>query len=282
MAAKFGEIIQAGGTLHMAAVRTEGVLMRPVEGTLAEAGDAGAAPVPVSMGEDTHMVTLPAGSLALEVTDGSSHQFVVRLPRGTLLSIQPLAATVDMKRMVDGAEDESTTTTHPGLANLTLLDPVRRAVDLLMGDATAGQDVGGARLGLVGEYPAALGLRVFPWIIKFKNEQMEAEFAVVQGFVVPPGTRGVVTGRRTVALVRDQPLVMSGLVHESCRHQIEYALREPMRHAPPEIAAMWEQTLPPMLADYSTILEAIGPVHSVWCASGIREAWTRLDRAAAG
>jgi hypothetical protein len=68
---------------------------------------------------------------------------VVRPPRGRLLTVQPMHAGVNMSRVEGDQEIENKTTTPIGFSNLTLLDPVRRAVEALESSPSRCADVGG-------------------------------------------------------------------------------------------------------------------------------------------
>ena len=73
---------------------------------------------------------------------------------------------------------------------------------------------------------------------------------------------------------------MTELADAYCRHTLLTALQAPTRDAPADLVAIWYEVVPPLMADYCTVLEAIGPVHSVWSARTVEGAWKRLDEAA--
>lgn len=280
MEAKYGDVVDASGSLHAVVVRSEGVFVSPTTGILADAATPGAIAISPSTEGVAHMVTFPDGTLGVEVTEPNTKRLIARLPGGTIVSMQPTAARISVQRVEGGAEVENTMKTQVGVADLTLLDPLRRSVERLMNAPGNSVDVGGARVAMFTEYPAALGVRCFPYPVQSVAGGLQVNFTMVQAFALPPGTPGVVDERRTIALVGGEPLVMTPLAPAYCRSSIDAALRAPMRDAPPDLLEIWEREVPPILADFCSVLDAIGPVHSVWPARAVQGAWERLDRAA--
>ena len=69
MNVQFGPVTDASGAVHPVVVRHEGVFVRPSDGVVVEQGDPSSVPLRPSPEDTAHMITLPLGALAIEVTE---------------------------------------------------------------------------------------------------------------------------------------------------------------------------------------------------------------------
>lgn len=274
MEMRIGEVYRVEADMFPAIIRSEGIFVRPCDGALVSPSTDGAVPFRPAESDESNLIAIPAGTLAVDVHEDANRQTIMRLPGGALISVQEMK---EVTRQAHGVDGEPKEVVRRRTVEITSHDELKRLIESAPANAV---DVGGMTvIALNTPFPGALGIQCFSHTARFATKGLAFDFGFFQAFTLPAGVRGVQGPRRTVADINGHPLVITETTKPYARMALRQMFNSLTPGIPPEAAEAWNVDMPRLVDEYGAVLDRIAPIASVWCATWVKEAWKRLAAA---